>query len=113
MFDNKLLKPFNQCPYTAYEKQVKSSHKDVTVYKDNKGAYRLLYSDCFGFVSGILVAKQGKEKHYTIKGVYSLQEYRNKGYARSLLLVARQLLKDVRHSEHLTESGKGFARLLN
>jgi len=106
---NEILKPQNQSSYTGIEKRVPCDFgPDVSLFKDNNGWFRVVYSWDGVVVAGLVVSPYACTKGYMIEGVYTLPSYQRKGLAKQLLAVLRMTIGDVRHSENKTKDGHAW-----
>lgn len=114
-----LLRPVNETGMgLGYEHEVASLRRrrfpvrtqgfEVRLYRDPYGSYRFVAFVGGKPVAGLQVMKA--EGHPgVVANVYAAPEFRGRGLAPSLLTVARGVLGEVRHGEHLTEAGARFA----
>ena len=109
MFDKELLQGQSCCEYTGLETQKPHAFgKALRIFIcKSTGVVRLLaYNDLNQAVSGLIIDPDGQKRTYTIKGIFTLDTYRRKGYAKQLLAVSRMLIGTVKHSDLLTIEGE-------
>lgn len=100
MFDESTLSPINQ--YKLNEKRVLHHFTDkVHILVDTNNSYRFCFIGGGGVYCSCLIVGADKIIH----SVYTLPEYRRRGIAKQLLLIARLTLKTVAHSDNLTIKG--------
>lgn len=103
---NIILADQNLCSLTSIETKVKHNYPNLKIYTDQHSRKRLVaYNDDLKPVAGLLIEPIGKHR-YIIKTVYTVPESRRMAYASSLLVIAKLLFKNIRHSDHLTEEGE-------
>jgi len=106
---NEVLKGANQCALTGYETTLRGFHSPQVVMYKSVAAIRLVALQDDTAVSGIILQNYGRVKTYQIKWVFTQENFRRKGLAKSLLCVARLYCGTVHHSQDLTKLGKLWA----
>lgn len=106
MSDNRLLAPIGQCELMpGYEKPFpipKQYQRSGLIAYETNERIRLVFNG----VSGLTINKTSK----TIEHAFTTPGERRKGYGQSLLLIARLMFGNIRHSDYLTKDGEKFAK---
>ena len=115
MFDSKLLADQNRCIYTSLETRLKCDYVNLKVYKDDHNRIRIVaydnkVSDKGASPVGAMLLNKLSKNNYQIAGVFVYSNFRRLGIAKSLLAVARQMFKSIRHSDNLTEEGEKWLK---
>lgn len=106
MSDSRILSACGQCELMpGYEKPraipKQYQIKGLMAY-ETKERLRLVFNG----VSGLTINKTEK----TIEHAYTDPAHRRNGYGQSLIVVARAMLGNIRHSDYLTKDGEKFAK---
>lgn len=101
----------NEYPYTGSERQMKSKNENIIHYK-GQDSNRFIYIKNNKAVSGLhLLTFNGK---LVVESVITLEDERQKGYAKSLFKYAKNRFKcNIQHSSKLSELGRIFAERVN
>lgn len=107
-----ILNDANKYNYTECEK-TKTLENNVFLYVDKWGSYRFVKKINSVSVSGLQIMK--KDDFIQVANVFTLENHRQKGYAKELFLTAKKYFKknQIKHSINLSELGKIFAQKVN
>ncbi len=106
------LSPKSECGYCGVEKCYLCKNK-IKLYKDEYDSYRFIKFVNNKPVSVIQLMKT--DSWYMIANLFTLKEYRQKGYAKELFFEAKRKLNvnKIYHSNNLSSLGKIFADKVN
>lgn len=102
-----LLNPKNTIDFIGEEKG-KYIEDGISLYKNKYGSYRYVYSENGTPIAALQVMSMDG-KNGVVANAYTVPSKRKKGFGRKLFNHAKKKFKEIKHSEHLSGSGKLFA----
>lgn len=102
-----LLNPTNTIDFIGEEKG-KYIEDGISLYKNKYGSYRYVYSENGTPIAALQVMSMDG-KNGVVANAYTVPSKRKKGFGRKLFNHAKKKFKEIKHSEHLSGSGKLFA----